>query len=439
MRNINFINPENFINAINQCDKGRFGNIDSADFEIIAEDIRPLEGYKKRVDFPNCCEWHTSVHENALKWFERFPDCCDRHRKLIGKSWFDKDNYKRVVDKIMNQLAFTEHCISKNIEKDNWHKPITDYIDWNISSFGQLPSGFGSPVGIDEYIHSLIQRISSFDNKERASKLIEHIESIVYKNESNPATTDLNVLKETYDKWFKIFPFEISFFAHLKDYFKKTLPIINGKTEVNQYTRIGKVKVHTKDSLISILLSLTNHILTEINAHTLYQEGLLTQPQKIKLELIVNERKMKLQQGYINHSKSEEQRYRKILKEWFVDEKRFIDEITPLLENMTLQQSSKTKIPEKYYALYHWLLIEIGKEKVFERNANDLYNKTEIIQFAKNRYKINGQGFYSEFKSLDITNKISIAKSYGKGYKEKLIHISDNNAEVISVLKKYPN
>ena len=95
--------------------------------------------------------------------------------------------------------------------------------------------------------------------------------------------------------------------------------------------------MHNKKSLIDVLLILTNNLITQINSHSLYEKGLLNKPQKISLELILNERKLKLKQGYVNNSQSEEKRYRKILKEWFKDEKAFINEITPLLESVQPQ------------------------------------------------------------------------------------------------------
>jgi hypothetical protein len=49
---------------------------------------------------------------------------------------------------------------------------------------------------------------------------------------------------------------------------------------------------------------------------------------------------LKLKQGYVNSSKDEEQRYRKILKEWFADEKRFIDEVTPIVKALPPQPIS---------------------------------------------------------------------------------------------------
>lgn len=102
----------------------------------------------------------------------------------------------------------------------------------------------------------------------------------------------------------------------------------------------------------------------------------------------------------------------------------------------------KKPYPEKYYALYHWLLIEMGKEKPFEKDSiTDRYSKPEIIKYGKSKYEIKTQGqvFYDTYINTDITNKTAIKRSYGKGYKDKLIEISKNDSDVITHLKKYPN
>lgn len=103
---------------------------------------------------------------------------------------------------------------------------------------------------------------------------------------------------------------------------------------------------------------------------------------------------------------------------------------------------NKIKISEKYYALYHWVLIEMGREKPFEKDRfTDRYKKPKIIEYGKNRYKFktSGQDFYKYYRDTDISNKVAIAKSFGKGYKDKLIEISNNDADIISHLKQYPN
>ena len=84
----------------------------------------------------------------------------------------------------------------------------------------------------------------------------------------------------------------------------------------------------------------------------------------------------------------------------------------------------------------------MGKEKQFEKDGTtDKYRKPDIIKFGKERYKFKtkGQGFYYSYLNIDLTNRNAIARTYGKGYKDKLIDISNNDADVITHLKKYPN
>jgi hypothetical protein len=105
-----------------------------------------------------------------------------------------------------------------------------------------------------------------------------------------------------------------------------------------------------------------------------------------------------------------------------------------------IKTSQKYKIPAKYYALYHWILIELGIENHFERNENDKYSKTKIVAFAKERYKkTSSQMFYRTIIDIDINNKTAIANSFGNKYKDKIISISNNNAKVITHLKSFPN
>jgi hypothetical protein len=108
-------------------------------------------------------------------------------------------------------------------------------------------------------------------------------------------------------------------------------------------------------------------------------------------------------------------------------------------ENTELDNSRK-KISASFYALYHLILVEMGREKHFERDHNDLYSRKEIEAFAKNKYPaISTQAFYKEITQIDITNKFLIRNRFGKDYKKKIVEISNNDAQVIEHLKGYPN
>ena len=321
-----------------------FIEIGSEHFTLSAFEIKPIGGYEVPTNketgeqFPNCCSFHKEAFEDAKKWFEKFPNCCNQHKAMALKWWYNKANYSGVVEKIIKQLSYTEHHISKCINIDDWFKDITDYIEYNVLSFGH------PAIGSHLYLHYVQHyiNIETEISKDKKKRLIEFIETNKNSPEE-PNNTDLNILYDIYQKWLKIFPFEISFFAHLKAQFEKQLPILNGEPEVNKYTGLATAKIHTKGSLIDVLINLTNSLITQINTTTLYEKGLLTEPKKIKLELVLNERKMKLKQGYVNSSQNEGQGYRKILKEWFADEKRFINEVTPIIQALTPQPIVKQK------------------------------------------------------------------------------------------------
>ena len=123
--------------------------------------------------------------------------------------------------------------------------------------------------------------------------------------------------------------------------------------------------------------------------------------------------------------------------------------LKPYLENllsefMAGEDQKSSTAPKwgeaKFYALLHWILIELGVEKSFEKNENDLYPASYIKRFAENKYDFkDGQIFYYHFTNINIKNKSAFAKIFGKDYKEKVIAISNNDAKVISHLKDYPS
>lgn len=98
------------------------------------------------------------------------------------------------------------------------------------------------------------------------------------------------------------------------------------------------------------------------------------------------------------------------------------------------------KVPAKFYALYHLLLVELGLKRDFDRDDNDNYSRIQIEEYARNEYpNISCQSFYRTYIEILSKSKLDIALHMKKGYKEKVITISNNNAKVIQLLEKYPN
>lgn len=420
-----------------------FIEIDAEHFTLSAFETKPIEGYEAPTNketgeqFPNCCPFHKSVFEGAESWFLKFPNCCDQHKAMVSKWWYNKANYSGIAEKIVKQLSYTEHHISERINIDDWYKDITDYIEYNVSSFGHPAIGLHLYLGnVKHYIKNTNSEIP----KIKRQVLIEFIEtyynSPIDINKTNK--TDLNVLYSTYQKWLKVFPFEISFFSTLKPHFEKQLPILNGKPETNKYTGIAKAKMHTKGSLIDVLLNLTNNLLTQINPYTLYEKGLLTEPQKIKLELVLNEMRIDNEKGYLSQKQNEEQRYRDILKKWFNRQKRFIDEVTPIVKALPPQPiKTKADILNEQLSKYGFFelekvitLSEQSKVSIIEKIAESglpyaiaMFDYLQFISYLEKKH------FDSKYKLNREVSKWFDSDKEGRAVKGNISSLLKNTTE----------
>ena len=331
-----------------------------------------------------------------------FPLCCSYHSKLVKVKQFSRASFTNVPIMVARKIVYTLQHIENNHSSENWYKVITDYIEWVVDSFGKMPKNCGEPLYLSYYFFHVTDLLKRNKDKEMEAetkaRLLEFLNTCQTPNES--PKTDFNILLNTYQIWFKEFPFELnSYFGNLKQHYENQLPILNGKPETNIYSGMVKVKMHTKSSLIEALINLTNNLLTQINGVTLHEKGLITDANKIKLELVINSRKLKLKQGYKNSSPNEEQRYRKILKEWFNDEKKFIDEITPLLKPLPPQRNeTEQEIPKN--------LSELITQK----------KNIEIVESIKIQYKnIKGKRLkllLLAFQELQLMPKERIAQKF---------------------------
>lgn len=370
----------NEVKPVEFCGKSVIWQVElNGAFELPFE-IEPTTGEHNYTTCEGCQKNLAALTKRLTVKFEGnqqkqgFPFCCSYHSKLKNVKEFDRALFVNVPELVAKKIIYTNQHITNNHSSENWYKLITDYIDWTVESFGQMPQDCGEPLFLTDFFFFVTDSLKRNEEMkaETKARLLEFLNKYQTPNESTK--TDLNVLLSTYQSWFKIFPFELnSYFGNLKQHFEKQLPILNGKAEINIYSGTAKFKMHTKGSLIESLIHLTNNLLTQINGVTLYEKGLLTDANKIKLELVINRRKLKLKQGYKNSSPNEEQRYRKILKEWFKDEKIFIDEITPLLKALPPQQA-ETKEPSKNaIALFCSLINEAGIIKKEENEIPAIY------------------------------------------------------------------
>lgn len=406
---------------------------------------QPTEG---EHDFNTCEDCQKTLKELIKRLTEKFegnhkdganpfPFCCSNHSELTKLKEFNRADFVGVPEMVARKIIYTNSHIKNNHQSETYYKDITDYIDYTVESFGQMP-GNAEPLYLSDYffyITDLLERNTEVE-KGRKNRLLEFLKA--YRTPTETPKTDFNILLGTYQKWLKVFPFEISFFSTLKPHFEKQLPILNGKPETNKYTGIAKAKMHTKGSLIDVLLNLTNNLLTQINTTTLYEKGQLTEPQKIKLELVLNERKMKLKQGYVNSSKDEEQRYRKILKEWFADEKRFIDEVTPILKALPPQPiKTKADILNEQLSKYGFFelekvltLSEQSKVSIVEKIAESglpyaiaMFDYLQFISYLEKKH------FDSKYKLNREVSKWFDSDKEGRAVKGNISSLLKNTTE----------
>jgi len=308
-------------------------------FEIPFE-IEPTIG---KHDFNTCsgcqkslteliCIFKVGIDGDATK--KGFPFCCLPHARLVNHSKFKISDYLNVPEMVARKIIYSYQHILNNYNSVNWYKLITDYIDYAVDSFGHMPADCGESLFLGNYFNYLTSMINECAEIPLKKKTIikDYIKAYYTTHENQK--TDLNVLIATYNNWLSIFPFGLhSYFGGLKQYFEKQIPIFNGKPEKNIYSGIERVKLHSKLSLIESLVDLTNELLSQISGDKLYENGIITDANKIKIEFAINKRKLQLSEGYKNSSPDETHRYRKMIKEWFQDEEQFIEEITPLLKS----------------------------------------------------------------------------------------------------------
>ena len=218
-----------------------------------------------------------------------FPFWNSYYENLINLEEFDIKDYVQVPDVVPYKIIFSIQFILNKYTSENWDNEIIEYLRWIISSFGSFPAHCGRPLYLMVYIHQVKNLLSNHSEipNEKISKIHDYLE--IYLNPTIRPKTDLIVLKKTYDRWLKIFPFELnSYFGELKTHFENILPIINGKPVINKYSGMSEVNIFTKSSLFEYLITLTNYLLIQVNGISLYEKGLISDVDKIKMELIIN-------------------------------------------------------------------------------------------------------------------------------------------------------
>lgn len=355
---------------------------------------------------------------NGTKQNQGFP-FCSHYSNLTKLKEFNRASFVPVPELVADKIIYTHQHIMNNHENENYYKDITDYIDYTVGSFGKMPNGCGEPLYLSDYFFYVTDLLTQNTeiSKERKNRILEFLKAY-YTPPTKNKNTDLNILLSTYQKWLKIFPFEISFFSKLKPYFENQLPILNGKPEYNPYSKVSKVKMHTKGSLIDALLNLTKNLLDKVNVPTLRKQGAITDIQANQLEFAEAELNTKTAEITKQYSKGE-LKYVKALKKWLQLHKDYFTEVAPLLKALPPQQTTNEHETVRYTAKHYVLayLIEcnakgesypIGQKKELEKIGNKKMGAGKGNRF----YKV-----FNEVVNKDINAENNLIEIGGENWR----------------------
>ncbi|OAD92660.1 hypothetical protein A7A78_01765 [Aequorivita soesokkakensis] len=362
---------------------GKIGEFERP-FDIIA-----VDGAHNYSNCENCRNTRKDIIARLKKATEIFPFCCESHRKLLDFSLYRNEDYIGLEDKIADKIMYSYHHVINFIDRDDWLNEITDYLKYVIDSFGSFPPEYGCAFMINYYpdiLSDLLKDNSPSSNKisnDEFQKRINKIQNFIdlrFKDtkpqDDDFGERDLNLLLSTYDKWYRTFPFDLEYFKPLKEHFRNTIPILENKLRINKYNGVATTRLHTKENLTKTLIQITKQIITEVNAKKLFDKGLLNDSEKIKMDLILNNRELELSEiSSIDYS--DRKGYIKVLKQWFKSEKKFIKDITPYIQDKPNTKSSGSSTKKDFEDNFE--LYKLFKNKEDYESVIDILIKANFI------------------------------------------------------------
>ncbi len=265
----------------------------------------PLLGFNSDNAFQNSELFLNSITENANKWFEKFPDCCDQHKQLSEMGEFDKKKFDFIPDQILNNIKYFGYALETFIDKDGGIIEIKDYLDYLIQSFGNPNIGghiFASNVKHFIEIGSLTDK--EFTDDQRL-ELLQHLEGEKPPIDLNER--DISSLYEVFQKWIDAIP-NIGKFKELKSQFKGKvpMPIFAIESKTNKYTGTTLLKTRSENELLEFLMNLTNDILniskTEVSKENYNKNEFLIIAEerlRIKQNILLNKNANQLESNYL--------------------------------------------------------------------------------------------------------------------------------------------
>ena len=381
------------------------------DFEL-PFDTLPTKGIHDYNTCEGCQVTLSNITNSTKEKLLKFPLCCTAHSNLANEKWFNKNDFKNAPKLVSNKVVFTNQHILNNINSDDWYNDLTNYIDYTIQSFGNMPSGYGEPFCLSNYLMYVKNFLDQKDKytQPKIDRILEYIETYIA---PKSIKSDINILISTYKKWLKIFPFEFSYFKDLKHQFETTLLIFEGEPIYNPYLQLSKVKMYTQFGLIDHLHKTTKLLLSKVNTKELLKNKIITDNSQHAIDLINEAHRIK-QRSLLGDYMKREDRYIKILKSWLVNEQVYFRELItlskvvsqPLEQEIKLTKAQKLKAVFISYGFTELKLVKCLSEDLQEKLIGLISNNSLPYKIAMLDYL----GFIKHLSSTHFPTKYKLNK-----------------------------
>lgn len=280
-----------------------------------------------KPDFPNCCGYHAGLLAQATDWFGEFPKCCPWHQELARQPWFSLASYAGRPLKILLQTYHTTHHMEQHLSAPDWYEDITEYIDYNVASFGSPTVGGTQYLGgVEDYVKAITEDVLP---PEKRRRLLDYLDQ-------QPTSTaaqrpDLNQLYGTFQKWLSSIP-ALPAFADLKADLAGKVPVdlLLYAPQHNRYLGQTAYKARTRSQLVDLLLDFTKGLLAGVQSAKLVREGLITDLYAHQVHLLGEWHRLR-QSSLVAHYSKGEGKYLRLLTKWLRNEEAYFAALLLLL------------------------------------------------------------------------------------------------------------
>ena len=243
----------------------------------------------------------------------------------------------------------------------------------------------------------------------------------------------ISSLNNIYQKWLKIFPFDLEIFAHLKPQLELELPIVKNNEVVWDRKRNEViVDLYSNKTFHQFLTNKTAIILESINTLKLVDEGKIDKLDKHEFDIIISERRFKLQ-SQIMKSINESPDYLSFIQEWFKDEMKFIKKIKSISPTIKYKTDHTNLSVRDWAVIFYFADCANYFEKFESRpKAMNHFIKENNIDASEKSFS---NKYYEIKKAINETNnhpykQIEKILPYLKKY-ERAIQLAENEIEFL--------